>query len=123
MEFDLDFEINLRWRKNYLLSYGEAEYDTTRGIRSTDNWTWFSNLDHSFQGKWYYAGALMLKKDRFADLKLRTLVGPGLVHRLRSKNLETPVTNLPSSNGLRRGQRFRCCCPHWRGLIFVSIHS
>ncbi|MGB5488386.1 MAG: DUF481 domain-containing protein, partial [Lysobacterales bacterium] len=32
-------------------------------------------------GKWYYAGAVMFKKDRFADLNLRTLVGPGIGYR------------------------------------------
>jgi putative salt-induced outer membrane protein YdiY len=80
-EFDLDFNMDYRWGKYQLLSYGELEYDTTRGFRSSDNWTWFSNLDRSFNGKWYYAGALMFKKDRFADLKLRTLVGPGMGYR------------------------------------------
>ncbi len=80
-ELDLDFNLDYRWRDNHLLSYGELEYDTTRGIRSSDNWTWFSNLDHTFEGKWYYAGAVMFKKDRFADLKLRTMVGPGLGYR------------------------------------------
>jgi putative salt-induced outer membrane protein YdiY len=80
-EFDLDFNMDYRWRDNHLLSYGELEYDTTRGFRSADNWTWFSNLDHTFEGKWYYAGAVMFKKDRFADLKLRTLAGPGMGYR------------------------------------------
>ena len=93
-EFDLDFNMDYRWRDNHLLSYGELEYDTTRGFRSADNWTWFSNLDHTFEGKWYYAGAVMFKKDRFADLKLRTLAGPGLGYRFfQSKplNLRTEL--------------------------------
>ncbi|MGD9265462.1 MAG: DUF481 domain-containing protein, partial [Lysobacterales bacterium] len=80
-EFDLDFNMDYRWGKYQLLSYGELEYDTTRGFNSSDNWTWFNNLDRSFNGKWYYSGALMFKKDRFADLQLRTLVGPGLGYR------------------------------------------
>ena len=37
-EFDLDFNLNNRWRKNNLLVFGQAEYDTTRGVTSTDNW-------------------------------------------------------------------------------------
>jgi len=85
-ELDLDFNMDYHWRKNHLLSYGELEYDTTRSIRSSDNWTWFSNLDHTFKGNWYYAGAMMFKKDRFADLKLRTLVGPGLGYRFYQSN-------------------------------------
>ncbi len=47
------------------------------------------SLDHTFQGKWYYAGAVMFKKDQFADLNLRTLVGPGIGYRFfESKRFE-----------------------------------
>ena len=80
-EFDLDFDMNNRWKKNSLRVFGQLEYDTTRGITSTDNWSVMGALDHTFKGKWYYAGAVMFKKDRFADLNLRTLVGPGVGYR------------------------------------------
>ena len=80
-EFDLDFDMNNRWRKNNLRVFGQMEYDTTRGVTSTDNWSVMGALDHTFKGKWYYAGAVMFKKDRFADLNLRTLVGPGIGYR------------------------------------------
>lgn len=80
-EFDLDFDMNNRWKKNSLRVFGQLEYDTTRGFTSTDNWSVMGALDHTFQGKWYYAGAVMFKKDRFADLNLRTLVGPGIGYR------------------------------------------
>ena len=80
-EFDLDFSMNNRWRKNNLLVMGELEYDTTRGFTSTDNWSVMANLDHTFSRKWYYAGSVMLKSDKFADLKLRTMLGPGIGYR------------------------------------------
>ena len=80
-EFDLDFDMNNRWKKNSLRVFGQLEYDTTRGFTSTDNWSVMGALDHTFKGKWYYAGAVMFKKDRFADLNLRTLVGPGIGYR------------------------------------------
>ncbi len=89
-EFDLDFTMNNRWRKNNLLVMGEMEYDTTRGFTSTDNWSVMGNLDHTFSNKWYYAGALMFKHDKFADLKLRTMLGPGIGYRFfdsKAKNL------------------------------------
>lgn len=80
-ELDLEYQFNSRWKSSEFLSFGELEYDTTRGFRSADNWTVFNNLDHTFSGKWFYSGALAFKKDRFADLKLRTLAGPGLGYR------------------------------------------
>lgn len=89
-EFDLDFTMNNRWRKNNLLVMGEMEYDTTRGLTSTDNWSVMANLDHTFSQKWFYAGALMFKQDKFADLKLRTMLGPGIGYRFfdsKAKNL------------------------------------
>jgi putative salt-induced outer membrane protein YdiY len=80
-EYDLDVEFHNRWRKNHLTVLGQLEYDTTRGLTSTDNWTVFANLDQTFAGKWYYSGALLLRQDVFKDLKLRTSVGPALGYR------------------------------------------
>jgi hypothetical protein len=36
-EFDLDYMFRVRWRKNQWWSYGQVEYDTTRGIKSRIN--------------------------------------------------------------------------------------
>lgn len=80
-ELDLDFDMRNRWGKNSLRVFGELEYDTTRGFKSTDSWSVMASLDHVFSGKWYYAGALAFKQDQFADLDLRTLVGPGIGYR------------------------------------------
>jgi putative salt-induced outer membrane protein YdiY len=80
-EYDLDFELHNHWYKNHLTVLGQLEYDTTRGLTSTDNWTFFANLDHTYSGKWYYSGALLLRQDAFKDLKLRTSVGPGIGYR------------------------------------------
>lgn len=38
-------------------------------------------MDRTFKGKWYYAGAAMFKKDQFADLNLRTMLGPSIGYR------------------------------------------
>lgn len=80
-DYDLDLEFHNRWYKNHLTVLGQLEYDTTRGLTSTDNWTFFANLDHTYTGKWYYSGALLLRQDAFKDLKLRTSVGPALGYR------------------------------------------
>jgi putative salt-induced outer membrane protein YdiY len=83
-EFDVDFMFRVRWRKNTWFSYGQFEYDTTRGIKSTDKWTLLNHYDHNFSGKWFAAGSLAIKHDRFADLKLRTIIGPGVGYRIFS---------------------------------------
>ena len=80
-EYDLDLEFHNRWYKNHLTVLGQLEYDTTRGLTTTDNWTFFANFDHTFSGKWYYSGALLMRQDLFKDLKLRTSVGPALGYR------------------------------------------
>ena len=80
-ELDLDFDMQNRWGKNSLKVFGDLEYDTTRGFKSSDNWSVMAALDHTFSGKWYYASALAFKQDQFADLDLRTLVGPGIGYR------------------------------------------
>ena len=80
-ELDLDFDMTTRWGKNSMRVFGDLEYDTTRGFKSTDKWSVMASLDHAFSGKWYYAGAMAFKQDQFADLDLRTLVGPGIGYR------------------------------------------
>jgi len=80
-DYDLDLEFHNRWYKNHLTVLGQLEYDTTRGVSSTDKWTVFANFDHTFTGKWYLSGAVFFRQDRFKDLKLRSSVGPGIGYR------------------------------------------
>lgn len=80
-EFDLDFDFTNRWKKNSLRVFGSLEYDTSRGVTSTDKWSVMAAMDHTFKGKWYYAGTAMFKQDKFADLDLRTMLGPGIGYR------------------------------------------
>ena len=80
-EFDLDFTVNRRWRWHRIRSRGEIEYDTTRGFDSTDKWTWMSNYERLFRSRWYGTALVVLNHDRFADLRLRFLVGPAAGYR------------------------------------------
>ncbi len=80
-EIDLDGEFHSRWGRNHLTLLGQLEYDTTRGVTSADNWTVLANFDHTFTGKWYYSVMLLLRQDRFKDLKLRSGIGPALGYR------------------------------------------
>ncbi|MEA3639716.1 MAG: DUF481 domain-containing protein [Lamprobacter sp.] len=81
-ELDLDFDLRFRRRWHELETYGQLEYDTTRGIKTTENWTLLNKYTRRFpKSPWYGAAWLRLKHDRFADLRLRYLVGPSLGYR------------------------------------------
>lgn len=80
-ELDLDFKLEYRRQWNLVQTYWQFEYDTTRGIQSSDNWTGVNNYSRLFQSPWYASVFLVLKHDRFADLALRYMVGPSLGYR------------------------------------------
>ena len=86
-EIDLDFDLTNRWKKNSLRVFGDLEYDTTRGSTTTDKWSVMFAMDHNFQGKWYFSGTAIFKQDKFADLNLRTMLGPGVGYRFYDSKL------------------------------------
>ncbi len=54
-------------------------YDTTRGVESTNRWNLNTRYSRFFPDRpWYGAAHLRLKKDRFADVRLRTIAAPGV---------------------------------------------
>ena len=86
-EFKLDFDLTNHWKKYDLRIFGDLEYDTTRGVTSTDNWSVMTTMGHTFRDKWFYAGAIMFQQDRFADLNLRTLGGPSIGYHFYDSKL------------------------------------
>jgi len=80
-EFDFDFRASRRWRWHRVEGYAEIEYDTTRGFDSSDNWTWMANYNRLFRSRWYGSLFVLSKHDRFADLRLRFLLGPAAGYR------------------------------------------
>jgi putative salt-induced outer membrane protein YdiY len=84
-EFDLDATLRYRRRWDELETYGQLEYDTTRGIETTENWTLLNKYTRRFpETRWYAAFWLRLKHDRFADIRFRSVTGPALGYRLDS---------------------------------------
>jgi putative salt-induced outer membrane protein YdiY len=77
-EVDIDYEIGYRGGWHRLGSIGEIELDTNRGEIITDNWSTYNRYSRHFPSRWYGGVWLALRHDRFADLRLRTLVGPAL---------------------------------------------
>jgi hypothetical protein len=95
-EVDLDFELDYRRRWHRLESWGELEYDTSRGDKTTDTWSLDNNYRRLFKSPWYASAWLYFKHDRFADLRLRYLAGPALGYTFA----EGPPRNLRAEAGL-----------------------
>jgi len=82
-ELDLDFELSYQRRWQEWQTYGQFEYDTTRGVKTTENWTLLNKYTRRFPtSPWYAAAWLRFKHDRFADLRLRSLLGPSIGYQL-----------------------------------------
>jgi len=95
-ELDLDLTLHYRRRWHEFETYGQLEYDTTRGERTTDKWTLLNKYMRRFpKTSWYGAGWLRLKHDRLSDLRLRTIVGPALGYRFDT----VPGTRLSTEVG------------------------
>jgi hypothetical protein len=77
----IDYRLDYRRQCSRLESYGQLEYETSRGQKLTDNWLVFNKYIYELTEPWYASGWLQFNKDRFADLRLRTLIGPAIGYR------------------------------------------
>jgi putative salt-induced outer membrane protein YdiY len=94
-EIDFDYMLDYRRRWHRLESFGALEYDTNRGERTTDKWSWSVKYSRLFRGPWYAAGWVLAGHDRFADQRLRVGVAPTLGYRF----FEGPERNLRTELG------------------------
>ncbi|MCG6942621.1 MAG: DUF481 domain-containing protein [Thiohalocapsa sp.] len=84
---ELDMDMTLRYRRRWseLETYGELEYDTTDGEQTANKWKLNNKYSRFFPDtRWYGAAWLRLKKDRFADVRLRTIAAPALGYRFET---------------------------------------
>jgi putative salt-induced outer membrane protein YdiY len=81
----IDYRLDYRRQRSRLESYGQLEYETSRGQKLTDNWLVFNKYVHDLQAPWFASGWLQFNKDRFADLRLRTLIGPAIGYRFYAR--------------------------------------
>ena len=75
-EIDVDGDLIWRFKDDRVKMFGELEYDRNNNEKTKDKWKLDSFYHHFFSGKWYAGGYLGLEHDQFADLNLRTRVGP-----------------------------------------------
>lgn len=77
----IDYRLDYRRQRSRFESYGQFEYETSRGQKLIDNWLVFNKVVHDLREPWFASGWLQFNKDRFADLRLRTLIGPAVGYR------------------------------------------
>ena len=77
---DWDIKASTSWRslKDRYTWRTAIEYEESRGEKKTDNWDTLVKYDRFFQygGRDYWGGKVIAEHDEFADLDLRTLIGP-----------------------------------------------
>jgi putative salt-induced outer membrane protein YdiY len=95
-EIDFDFQLDYRRLWHRFESWGELEYDTRSGSKTTDKWSLDNNYRRLFDGPWYGSAWLFFKRDRFQDLRLRFLTGPALGYTFD----ESPTRNLRAEAGV-----------------------
>jgi len=75
-EIDADADLTWRLRSDRFKMFGELERDRNDNKQTKDKWKLSNNYDHFFSKKWYGGAILGFEHDQFADLNLRTVVGP-----------------------------------------------
>jgi len=75
-ELDFDGQATLRRLNNRLRFWGEAEIDRSEGEIIKRKWKANSEYNYFFANKWFMGVVLGFEHDKFADLDLRTKIGP-----------------------------------------------
>jgi len=75
---EIDADANLTWRFHHdrFKMFGEFERDRNNNKKTKDKWRANNSYDHFFTRKWYGGAFLGFEHDQFADLNLRTIIGP-----------------------------------------------
>lgn len=91
-----DGEFVARTDINRYTAGGELNKSEDRGNRTENNSLAYLKYDHFLSKKWFLYGNAQFEKDKFKDLKLRSLAGIGSGYQF----LETPHTNLSLEAGI-----------------------
>jgi putative salt-induced outer membrane protein YdiY len=93
-EFELDGEVKVRRQHDRFIFMGQYEEDNTNGVMTTQEWKQGNKYDYFLTEKFYYGVLLVFEHDRFADLELRTRLGPHVGYQFfesKELNLDTNV--------------------------------
>jgi len=95
-EIDIDGNLGLRWKEDRVTVYGQLEKDSNFGETTAQNWLLTGKYDHFQTEKFYYGASVGFEHDEFADLKLRSKIGPHLGYQF----FEQPTLNLSTDAGV-----------------------
>jgi hypothetical protein len=85
-ELGLDGEVKIRRQHDRLNVIGQFEKDKSMSVTTAENWLLRSKYDYFVTDKWYYGGTLKFEHDEFADLDLRTALGPHIGYQFFESN-------------------------------------
>mgnify|MGYP001822524235 FL=1 len=95
-EFEADAQTELRRKQDRFNLHAQFEKDKDNGIVTDQNWKLNNKYDRFVSKKLYYGGVLALEHDKFADLDLRTSVGPHAGYQF----FESTAMNLSTDVGI-----------------------
>ena len=95
-EFEADAQTELRRKQDRTSVHGQFEKDKESGTVTDQNWKLNNKYDRFVSKKFYYGGVLALEHDKFADLDLRTSVGPHVGYQF----FESTAMNLSTDVGI-----------------------
>lgn len=101
----------LRHKQDRFTLRGDFEKDRNDGKVTDENRTLFNKYDYFLSKQLFWGGALYLEHDKFADLNLRTNVGPHIGYQF----FETAAINLSANWCL-------IACSSTTGISGVSAH-
>jgi putative salt-induced outer membrane protein YdiY len=93
-EIEVDGDLTWRFRHDRFKMIGELERDRSNNKKTKGKWKLNNSYDHFFTKKWFAGGILGFEHDQFADLNLRTRVGPKIGYQWfegKTMNLSTAV--------------------------------
>jgi len=95
-ELDIDGALTWRRKNDRFQAFGELEHDRDNNKKTTDKWNVNGAYNYFVTKQWYWGGFGRLEHDQFADLDLRTSVGPLVGYQW----FESKKMNLSTSTGI-----------------------
>jgi len=106
-EFEVDGSMRIRRQNDRFTFRGQFERDKTDGSLTTQEWKQANKYDYFLTEKFYYGALLAFEHDKFADLHLRTRVGPHVGYEFyesKELNLDTNVGVLYVDEDYKEGE-------------------
>lgn len=75
-EIDIDGDLLWRRKNDRFKMFGEFERDRNNNKKTTDKWKTTGAYNYFLTKKWYAGAFLGFEHDQFADLNLRSIIGP-----------------------------------------------